>query len=265
MPTPPPTDAPRRSARAWSARAAAAVAALAVGGAVALAAPTTASAAAYRYWTYWWGGAGESSWAFATAGAGAHVPADGAVEGWRFQTTASSAGGSPPADGRSPASVFAELCSTVAPVAGSKRVAVLIDSGTAADAPPGQTPPEPRLNGRCVTAAPAATGAALMAAAGAALRFDAGLLCAIDGYPGGECAPVVASAPSTTATSASPALSPGGAAASPPDAAPSPTPIATAAAGSTDGSSGTPWAALGGLLLVVAVGGAAVVRLRRAP
>ena len=193
---------PRRRPRAWSGRTCAAVG-TAVATAVAalglLAAPP-ASAASYRYWTYWWGATGASSWAFAGTGPGSHVPVDGAVEGWRFQTTPSASGGRMPADGRSPASVFAELCGAGTTPAGSKRVAVLLDYGTAADAPPGQSPPSPRLRGRCLTVPPATTGATLLAKADASLRFDSGLLCAIDGYPRGECAPVVATGPTPSRT-----------------------------------------------------------------
>jgi hypothetical protein len=166
--------------------------------ATAVAVATPAEAASYRYWTYWWGAPAATSWSFAVTGPASHVPADGAVEGWRFQATTSSAGGSTPADGRAPSSVFAELCGTGSAPPGRKRVAVVVDYGTSADAPPGQSPPTPRVRGRCVTTSPGATGGEVITAATSSMRFDSGLLCALDGYPAGECAPVVGTGPFPT-------------------------------------------------------------------
>ena len=113
--------------------------------------PAAAQAAAYRYWTYWQGTAGD--WSFATAGPASLVPEDGSIEGWRFAVTtqAGRAGDAPSA-----AASFDGICGATPTREGSKRVALVIDSGTAGIAPQGQTPPA--LVSTCVVVPSDATG-----------------------------------------------------------------------------------------------------------
>ncbi|WP_033822490.1 SCO2322 family protein, partial [Kitasatospora sp. MBT63] len=79
---------------------------------------------------------------------------------------------------------------------GRKRVAVVLDFGTAADSPPGaldagQSPPAPRT--ACASVPSGATSAEVLAAVAPPLRYDsAGLLCAIAGYPRAGCGEPVA-------------------------------------------------------------------------
>ena len=167
---------------------------LLTGPVVAMAAAPPAHAATYRYWSYWSVSAqpgASTQWRYASSGPASHVPSDGSVEGWRFGVSVDSSVRS-----RAPrvpsSTAFMDLCGATKPVAGSKRVAIVIDYGATSEAPIGQTPPTPR--GGCVVAPLTSTGAAVMSRApvSAGVRVKDGLICAIDGYPRGECAPVVA-------------------------------------------------------------------------
>ena len=150
------------------------------------------SAPAYRYWSYWTSASGD--WQFATSGPAARAPQDGDVEGWRFAVT-TAAGDQPPR--AAVAGSFDDACgSTVAP-SGLKRVALVIDPGLASDAPTGQVPPPLRL--ACAVVPVEATSATALASV-SNVRAEAGIVCGLDGFPTGECAPIVTvSAPPATA------------------------------------------------------------------
>jgi hypothetical protein len=168
---------------------------------VGIAAAPSADATTYRYWTYWSGerpGAA-SAWTFSSRGPATDVVKDGTVIGWRFAVT-SQAGTTKPR--QSPA--LATTCPDLAdPITGRTRVALVVDYGTESDAPPGQTPP---LSGsvrvECLTFPSTArvTGVTVLDEAGIAVRTENGLLCALDSYPRGECAPVVSTAPRPSAS-----------------------------------------------------------------
>lgn len=149
--------------------------------------PAPAAGTAYRYWTYWTSSG--STWTFSQVGPASSVPKDGAVEGWRFALSTGTRGqGAQPRI--QPADAFDQFCGTEHAPAGMKRVAVVFDFGVEADAPNGQSPPQPR--GTCVQIDKGATGGEILARA-ADVRVEDGLVCAIGGYPAGECAPAVAS------------------------------------------------------------------------
>ena len=143
--------------------------------------PAPAQAATYRYWSYWIGDSGD--WTFSNIGPASRVPDDGAVEGWRF-SEAGLAGGNPP----TAAPTFADICAGVEPPADGKRVAVIVDPGSEAEAPEGEAPPGAWA--MCVVADTSATGYAVLRSA-AEVRVDRGLVCGIGGYPASECAVVV--------------------------------------------------------------------------
>jgi hypothetical protein len=130
----------------------------------------------YRYWAYYQWGSGK--WVFAQKGAEAVVPADGAVEGWRF-----AAHRFPTRPPRA-AGDFEAICGPVEPVAGKKRVALVVDPGTPADSV-GTAVPGP-ATGTCVVIDAKATGAKVLAAA-MKVRIERGLTCAINGYPPKGC------------------------------------------------------------------------------
>jgi len=143
---------------------------------------STADATSYRFWAYWLGS--DTGWSFSNQGA-SRRPADGAVEGWRFAISEASSSTTPP---RHTAS-FDRLCGSTAPQEGKKRVGLVVDFGTAADAPDGESPPA--LIATCVVAPADANGYAVLAAA-VQLRIEAGLICGMNGYPAYECGVPVA-------------------------------------------------------------------------
>ncbi|WP_282205603.1 SCO2322 family protein [Kitasatospora fiedleri] len=144
------------------------------------------AAADYRYWSFWKGGA--DGWAYQQVGPAGNVPADGAVDGWRF-VLSPDGGQDTPRPG--PAPDFAAICRGTAPGGGHKRVAVVLDFGTAQDAPGGEQPPAARSS--CASVPTAANSAEVLAAVAAPLRYDSGaLLCAIADYPRAGCGEPVA-------------------------------------------------------------------------
>ncbi|MEV0924483.1 SCO2322 family protein [Streptomyces spongiicola] len=140
-----------------------------------------AQAAGYRYWSFWQ--TGGSGWAYATQGPATARPADGTVDGYRFSVSADSQDASKPRSAPS----FPELCADTPARPGAKRVGVVIDFGTGADAPAGEKPPSAQASG-CASLPADATSAEALAAVAGPLRYDsAALLCAISGYPATGC------------------------------------------------------------------------------
>lgn len=168
-----------------------AVAALVLG----LAAP--AQAAGYRYWSYWLRSGG--SWTYAQTGPAMHVPADGSVEGWRFAVSKDAAAKAVQPRG---AADFAAICSHTPAAAGRKRIALVIDPGTAADAPArGTTPPARRT--ACAQVATDASSADALAAVAKPLRYSSdGILCAIARYPAAGCGEEISGSGSGSTASA---------------------------------------------------------------
>jgi len=159
-----------------------------------------AGATAYRYWTYWHGTA-SGGWAFSHVGA-TYVPPDGAVEGWRFGVS-TVAGSLQP---RTAAS-YDGICGSHPPAGtGRKLVALVVDYGTAADAPPGQHPPA-GVDTFCADLSSDAIAYQVLSAY-SSVRSQDGLVCGIDGYPTGECGVPVASPAPTPTHRPSPAPTP---------------------------------------------------------
>ncbi|GGY45514.1 SCO2322 family protein [Streptomyces djakartensis] len=139
-----------------------------------------AQAAGYRYWAFWERDGGH--WVYATQGPSTSRPADGAVQGFRFAVSEDSADAARP---RGDAD-FGTICAKTPARDGRKRVALLIDFGTAADAPPGETPPATRT--ACARVSSDATTAEALATVAKPLRYDTNaLLCAIAAYPEKGC------------------------------------------------------------------------------
>lgn len=166
---------------------------------------TPAHAASYRYWSFWQRDAATDAWTFATTGPALSHPGDGAVEGWRFGVSPDAASAARPRG----AARFAEVCGNTPARPGTKRVALLLDFGTAADAPAARA--------ACARVPEDATSADALAAVAPPLRYDsAGIVCAISGYPAKGCGEQVtdtAAAPAPTSSSPGPALGTYGAAA----------------------------------------------------
>lgn len=208
----------------------------------------SATAAAYRYWTYWQ--APQGTWTFATAGPATTVPADGSVEGWRFAVTSAAGTAS---DAPRPAASFAGICADTPSVAGSKRVALVLDFGDPSAAPEGEQPPATLT--QCVVADADATGYAILRSTVHVRTDDVGLICALADYPARGCAELVDESASAQMASGgtSSATAAGGAPAdassiTADDTSPSPLPTIAAVA----------------IIAAIAVAAIAVARRRRA-
>ncbi|GAA2475989.1 SCO2322 family protein [Streptomyces gobitricini] len=193
--------------------------------AVLLGLPGTAGAAGYRYWSFWESGGG--GWTYATLGPATARPADGDVNGYRFAVSADSQDAQQPR--RAPD--FAAICGATPAEDGTKRVAVVIDFGTVADAAEGTGPP-PAPRTACARVRTDATGAEALAAVAKPLRYDSqALLCAIAGYPRTGCGERVSSAPGGPGPATSPAPSPAPSSGSRPVTDPEPGPSVGVVAG----------------------------------
>ncbi|GGU52232.1 hypothetical protein GCM10010211_15790 [Streptomyces albospinus] len=220
-------------------------AALLLAGAVAGLSAGPAQAQEYRYWSFWEGKSGSAggSWAYATEGPATLRPADGAVAGFRFTVSTDSAKAGSPRT----APDFAAICRTTPAKPGSKRIAVTLDFGTAADAPAGEQPPPART--ACAQVPEDASAGDALAAVAKPLRYDANaLLCAIAGYPRSGCAEQVADG------------SKGGAK---DGAQQGPGTSGTSPAADSGGSGGPSAGLLGGIAAVVVLGAAGVWQARR--
>ncbi|MBK3639984.1 SCO2322 family protein [Streptomyces sp. MBT33] len=150
-----------------------------------LAAP--AHATGYRYWSFWTYDSGH--WAYATQGPATARPSDGDVQGFRFSVSEDSGDAAKPRGATS----FAAICARTPAVRGEKRIALLIDFGTAKDAPSAEQPPARRT--ACARVPSDATTADALAAVAKPLRYDTNaLLCAIAGYPAKGCGEQVSNA-----------------------------------------------------------------------
>ncbi|WP_420823953.1 SCO2322 family protein [Streptomyces roseifaciens] len=227
-------------------RAAAARGAVTRGGAVAalaavlltLLGTAPAQAAGYRYWSFWQGSGGQ--WAYATQGPATARPGDGEAVGFRFAVSADSSDAAKPRA----AADFGAVCDSTAAKDGTKRVAVVLDFGTAADAPGGETPPAARS--ACAQVGEDATAGEALAAVAKPLRYDSSaLLCAIAGYPRTGCGEQVGGAKKDSRGTESAQPGPAGSEGS-------------------DGDGGGPSAGLiGGIAAVVVLGAAAFWQARR--
>ncbi|MFE6688271.1 SCO2322 family protein [Streptomyces sp. NPDC057743] len=235
-------------------RARRAAGALVLAGAVAgLGAGPAQAQGQYRYWSFWDGkGDGKgAAWAYATEGPGTARPADGAVVGFRFTVSADSAKAATPRT----APDFAALCDGTPARAGSKRVGVVVDFGTAADAPSGERPPAAR-SGCARVPADAPAGEALAAVA-KPLRYDANaLLCAIAGYPRSGCAEQVAGDGGTGSASSTGSTGSSGSTAKPGASG-------KGGEGGKDDDGGPSAGLIGGVGAVVVLGAAGVWQARR--
>ncbi|MFI1247878.1 SCO2322 family protein [Streptomyces anulatus] len=199
----------------------------------------SAEAAGYRYWSFWDGNG--KNWEYATQGPSLLRPDDGAVQGFRFAVSEDSGDAAQPR--RAPD--FGAICADTPAKDGQKRVALVIDPGTAADAPDREKPPAPRT--ACARVAPDASSAEALASVAKPLRYDSSaMLCAISGYPKSGCGEQVSGE----------------------DGSAKPTPSTTApdrtADEADDGSGGGPSVGLlVGIGAVLLLGVAAVVQARR--
>ncbi|MEU3251731.1 SCO2322 family protein [Streptomyces sp. NPDC006997] len=171
---------PRRRAAALSALVLAALL-------TALAGAVPAQAAGYRYWSFW--EREDGRWTYATQGPSQVRPSDGAVHGFRFAVSEDSADADRPRGGAD----FTAICGTTPERGDRKRIALVLDFGTRADAPSGEAPPARRAV--CASVPTDASTAEALAAVAKPLRYDTNaLLCAIAGYPRRGCGEQISTA-----------------------------------------------------------------------
>ncbi|GHE80099.1 SCO2322 family protein [Streptomyces werraensis] len=199
-----------------------------------------AHAAGYRYWSFW--ERDGSAWTYATVGPSLARPADGDVQGFRFSVSEDSGDAAKPRG----AAGFDTICARTPAKDGTKRVALVIDFGTPADAPSGEKPPAGRT--ACAQVAEDATTAEALASVAEPLRYDSNaLLCAIAGYPAKGCGEQVAT---------------GGKESSPAESAET-AGTAEEASAQDDGGSGPSVGLIAGAAVVAVLGAAAVWQVRR--
>lgn len=196
----------------------------------------------YRYWNY--SHLDGDTFAFAQTGPGDATPKDGATEGYRYGTSTVSQGVFPRADLTKVS--FDAVCGDAKATAAEKRVAVLVDYGTAADADGAQVP-DPRAE--CAVVPADATGQQVLASV-VDIRSQKGMICALDGYPAKGCGEPVGDATVTADEQAVAFTLP--ASADP-----------QAAADSTEDEGGVSWTLIGVLALVVVLAAVAVPLYRR--
>jgi hypothetical protein len=201
----------------------------------------------YRFWGYYQWSSGQ--WAFSQKGADAFVPADGAVEGWRFAV-----GGAKPRVPRA-AGDFATICGKTPAETGKKRVALVVDPGTPEDAVSGDTPAP--ATGTCVVTDPKSNGAKILAAV-APVRIEKGLTCGIAGYPSKGCGDQIKNI-KVPATDAAVTLQVGPAVGSTVVVTP------TQAASSSSDGSGAPWTGIiiAAVVVLLLAGGGLFLNRRR--
>ncbi|MFJ4198797.1 SCO2322 family protein [Streptomyces sviceus] len=152
---------------------------------VLLASVSPAHATGYRYWSFW--DRTGTTWTYATQGPSTEVPSDGDVQGFRFAVSEDSSDATKPRGSAS----FTGICADTPAREGRKRVALVLDFGTAADAPSGETPPAGRAE--CASVPRNATTAEALASVAEPLRYSTNaLLCAVSGYPETGCGEPVA-------------------------------------------------------------------------
>jgi hypothetical protein len=144
--------------------------------------PTSnAAETGWRYWGYFQAAPGATKWTPAMTGPTVNV-ADGAVEGWAFTFSSDAV---PDAKAPKVAPSFSSICGKTKAVAGKKRVAVMVDFGSAVLRPKGES--TPRLIQKCVVADKSALGIDVLGAAVKVRAEGSGFICGINGYPAKEC------------------------------------------------------------------------------
>ncbi|MGH3501311.1 MAG: SCO2322 family protein [Nocardioidaceae bacterium] len=165
----------------------AATAAAATTAAASTAAPTTDTApmlakGGYTYWGFYVWNAKKSGWDYMKVGANDRLTAkskDGDVYGLRWALVVKK-----PRLPRA-AGDFQAICGDEDKTSGSKRLALVIDYGTKADAPGSGTPPQPR--GVCAVVDTSRTVQQALQSAAKLRTGGSGIICGIDGYPASGC------------------------------------------------------------------------------
>ena len=139
---------------------------------------------AYAYWSFWTGGS-TGSWTYSQQPATAIIPADASSVGWRYGVGQTPLLSEPPRI----APDFAAICGSTGSVSDRKRIALVMDPGTPAEAPSGAIPPAPLAI--CASVPVSYNGLQTVTSVTSMRLGPGGMVCAIGGYPPSGCgAPV---------------------------------------------------------------------------
>ena len=142
----------------------------------AIASPADAAGKGWRYWGYYQAAPGAKSWTSAMTGPFVDVK-DGSVEGWSFVFSADDV----PSIAPSIKPDFAAICGKVKADKETKRIALVIDFGSAAYAPKGEKVQKSFTT--CVRTAQTSQGIDVLDMAVKIRAAKSGLICGINGYP----------------------------------------------------------------------------------
>ncbi len=143
----------------------------------------------YSYWGFYQWDRAKHAWQFSPVGANDKQTATattGAVYGFRWALVVKT-----PRPPRAPGD-FAAICGGTKAPAGKKRIAFVIDFGTATDSPSSQRPPAPR--GVCAVVPSSATAQQALDTVASLRTNSSALICGIDGYPSSGCGQKIANA-----------------------------------------------------------------------
>jgi hypothetical protein len=213
---------------------------------------TARAADGFRYWNYFH--VKHGGYTFATTGPSGYTPADGSIEAYRYGLSSTAAGLQPRTDATT--YTAGKICKGTHPRSGWKRVGVLLDFGTKADAAKGETPPAPRA--ACALVPRNATGQQVLGAV-AEVRVEKQLVCGIDGYPVTGCSVTVKNPPAAAPQQDVAFTLPPAARSS---ADPSPSPAASSSSSTSTDDGGFPWPLVGVVAALVVIGGGALALAR---
>jgi len=146
-----------------------------------LAIPSSSAASkGWRYWGYFQAAPGSSTWKAAMTGPTVDIE-DGAVEGWSFVFSSDDVPSVAPKTKPS----FSSICGKTKADSDTKRIALVIEFGSAAYAPKGEKVAKPII--RCVTTAKSSQGIDVLAQVTKVRSASSGLICGLNGYPKKEC------------------------------------------------------------------------------
>jgi len=143
--------------------------------------PAQAAGTGYRYWGYFQAAPKATAWTAAMTGPTVDI-ADGSVEGWAFTFSSEAI---PDATSPSVLPDFQSICGKTRPVAGKKRIGIVIDFGAAYLAPTGEKPL--KTVKRCITIDKKAQGIDVLGKVVRVRADKSGLICGLGGYPRKEC------------------------------------------------------------------------------
>ena len=134
----------------------------------------------WRYWGYYQAAPGVKAWTAAMTGPTVDI-ADGSVEGWSFVFSSDDVPSIAPAIKPD----FSAICGKVKGDKDTKRIALVIDYGSAKYAPKGESVPKSFTT--CLRTAKSSQGIDVLGMAVKIRAAKSGLICGINGYPKKEC------------------------------------------------------------------------------